>query len=53
MIAGRPPAWAERLLALSLRDPRARDAVLGDLAEEFSALLRRAGADHARRWYRR
>ena len=46
-----PPPLAERVVAWSLRaDERA--AVLGDLQEEFSALLISHGARAARRWYR-
>jgi putative ABC transport system permease protein len=46
-----PPAAAERLLRAAVRDPEWRDAVLGDLAEEFTGLIRRRGPDFARRWY--
>ena len=47
----RPPTAAERLLGLALREPRAREAMLGDLSEEFSALAARVGRSAARRWY--
>ncbi len=46
-----PPAWAERLLCAAVPDAQWRDAVSGDLREEFAALATRAGASIARRWY--
>lgn len=46
-----PPALVERLLRLSVRDPEWRDAVSGDLREEFADVVRRRGAAAARRWY--
>jgi predicted permease len=46
----RPPRAAERLMAWSL--PRAdREAILGDLLEEFATLAAQAGSSHASRWY--
>ena len=46
-----PPSSAERLLRLSIRDLKWRDAVTGDLREEFADIARRRGATGARRWY--
>ncbi|MGE3276254.1 MAG: ADOP family duplicated permease [Vicinamibacterales bacterium] len=46
-----PPAAAERLLRWSVRDPEWRDAVSGDLREEFATLALRGGEAAARRWY--
>jgi putative ABC transport system permease protein len=46
-----PPAWAERLLRATVRDAEWRDAVSGDLREEFAGLSARNGAAAARRWY--
>ncbi len=47
----RPPALAGWLMRVSL--PRAdRDAVMGDLHEEFAARSAAGGARAARRWYR-
>ena len=46
-----PPAAAERLLRLSVRDPEWRDAVTGDLREELATVMRQRGAAAARRWY--
>ncbi|MEZ5318238.1 MAG: ADOP family duplicated permease [Vicinamibacterales bacterium] len=47
----RPPRLAETLLRWSLRREE-RDAVLGDLHEEFIERAARDGAGGARRWYR-
>jgi putative ABC transport system permease protein len=44
------PRLAERLMAWSLL-PEDRDAVLGDLCEEFAARAEQDGAMAARRWY--
>jgi hypothetical protein len=44
------PPLAERLLTWSLA-PADREAVLGDLQEEFAALVEASGAPAARRWY--
>ncbi|MGE0360557.1 MAG: ADOP family duplicated permease [Vicinamibacterales bacterium] len=46
-----PPDWAERLLRAAVRDADWRDAVSGDLREEFAAVASRAGHAAARRWY--
>lgn len=46
-----PPAAAERLLRLTIRDAEWRDAVTGDLREEFVHLVRRLGPGAARQWY--
>lgn len=43
----------ERLLDALGADPHYRDAVLGDLAEEFASRQERDGDAEARRWYRR
>lgn len=45
-----PPPLAERLLRWSLADDE-RDAVLGDLQEEFN-VISRVSLAHAARWYR-
>lgn len=51
-MSGRPPRFAEWLVARSLRSGACdRDAVLGDLAEEFHDMAERRGAPAARRWY--
>src|SRR5262245_12335232 len=50
MIAA-PPRIAARLLGVVIRRPEVRDGVVGDLAEEFAAYLRRHGPAAARRWY--
>jgi predicted permease len=47
-----PPPLAEWLLLRS-HPPGEREAVAGDLAEEFDALAAREGVRAARRWYRR
>lgn len=46
-----PPSLPERLLRASVRDPDWRDAITGDLREEFAALVATRGAAPARRWY--
>ncbi len=46
-----PPLLAERVFALLVRDPDWRDAILGDLREEFVYMARRHGLPSARRWY--
>lgn len=46
-----PPALPERLLRATVRDPEWRDAISGDLREEFGALAARHGHSAARRWY--
>lgn len=47
----RPPRIAERLLAAAVRDSDWRDSILGDLREEFGAMVASAGGNAARRWY--
>ena len=47
-----PPRLAEWLITRSLRSHE-RDAVLGDLSEEYFALAEARDARTARRWYRR
>jgi hypothetical protein len=42
-----PPAFAERLLRAAVRDAEWRDAVSGDLREEFETLAGRRGAPPA------
>jgi putative ABC transport system permease protein len=46
-----PPRLAERLLRASVRDVEWRDAVSGDLREEFAALRAHRGPAAASRWY--
>lgn len=46
-----PPPAAERLLRAAVRDPEWRDAITGDLREEFTTVLATRGAARARRWY--
>ena len=46
-----PPAMAERILRATVRDAEWRDAVTGDLREEFAALIARHGQGAASRWY--
>lgn len=46
-----PPAFAESMLRRSIANPEWRDAVSGDLHEEFVEMSRRHGAAAARRWY--
>ncbi|MEW6321140.1 MAG: ADOP family duplicated permease [Acidobacteriota bacterium] len=46
-----PPPIAERLPRWSVRDADWRDAITGDLREEFADLVRRRGAAAADRWY--
>ncbi len=46
-----PPPLAERLLRASVRDGEWRDAVSGDLREEFATLVARRGPAAATRWY--
>ncbi len=46
-----PPAFAERLLRASVRDAEWRDAVSGDLREEYATLVARRGPAAAARWY--
>jgi putative ABC transport system permease protein len=51
MSAPSPPALAERLLAITIRDAEWRDSILGDLAEEFAAVSTQLPSSAARRWY--
>ena len=51
-MTARPPKLAEWLMQASLA-PADRQAVLGDLHEEFRARAARDGARDAKRWYRR
>jgi predicted permease len=46
-----PPALAERSLRALISDPEWRDAVSGDMREEFASVARRRGAAAARGWY--
>jgi putative ABC transport system permease protein len=46
-----PPPLAERALQLAIREPEWREAVAGDLREEFIGIARRHGQSAARRWY--
>lgn len=46
-----PPRLPERVLRASVRDPEWRDAIAGDLREEFTAHVTSRGAAAARRWY--
>lgn len=48
-----PPRFTERLLMSLGAEPRYREAVLGDLAEEFTIRVEEQGVGVARRWYRR
>jgi hypothetical protein len=48
-----PPRVTESILASLGAAAEYRDAVLGDLAEEFASCAQRAGAWQARRWYYR
>jgi hypothetical protein len=48
-----PPRWTEKLLTSLGAQPSYRDAVLGDLTEEFVIRAEEQGVIAARRWYRR
>ena len=48
-----PPRMFEALLQAFGAEPSYRDAVVGDLAEEFATRAERDGDAAARRWYRR
>lgn len=48
-----PPRWIERLLTSLGGESHCRDAILGDLAEEFAIRVEEQGVATARRWYRR
>ena len=47
-----PPPLAERALGALVADALLREAVLGDLAEEFAERCALHGPARARRWYR-
>ena len=47
-----PPRFIERLLEALGAEPRFRENVLGDLAEEFASRAEQNGVADARRWYR-
>lgn len=49
---GGPPALVECAVAALVADDALRDALLGDLAEEFAARCAEHGAAPARAWYR-
>ncbi|HEX7778940.1 MAG TPA: permease prefix domain 2-containing transporter, partial [Vicinamibacterales bacterium] len=49
-MSGQPPRLAAWLVTLSTVEPD-RQAVLGDLFEEFAALEQQAGTKRARRWF--
>jgi putative ABC transport system permease protein len=46
-----PPALAERSLRALIGDPEWREAVSGDLREEFASVATRRGLSAARSWY--
>jgi hypothetical protein len=46
-----PPALATRIVAGLVSGPGYRDAILGDLEEEFAEYCERVGVSDARRWY--
>jgi putative ABC transport system permease protein len=46
-----PPPYAERLLAITIRNQEWRACIVGDLREEFASIAERHGIAHARRWY--
>jgi putative ABC transport system permease protein len=48
-----PSRFAERVLALVVRDAECRDGVIGDLREEHARAVHRMGAARARRWHQR
>jgi hypothetical protein len=47
-----PPRFIESMLEALGAEPRFRDSVLGDLAEEFASRAEQDGLADARRWYR-
>jgi len=51
MSLGAPSRFAERVLALVVRDPQWRDGVIGDLREEHARQVGRVGASRASRWH--
>lgn len=48
----KPPHLVEALLEALGAEPRYRENVLGDLAEEFASRAEHDGVDRAREWYR-
>ena len=46
-----PPRFAESLLTFVVRDADQRDAMIGDLREEFAKYARRVGGPKAARWH--
>lgn len=48
-----PPPPIESLLEALGAEPRFRESVIGDLAEEFASRAERDGLQSARQWYRR
>jgi len=46
-----PPVLASQILAGLVAEAGYRDAILGDLEEEFAKLVSRSGVSFARRWY--
>jgi hypothetical protein len=46
-----PPVVAARIIAGLVSEPGYRDAILGDLEEEFAEYCERVGVSDARRWY--
>jgi hypothetical protein len=51
MNAAEPPVLAARIIAGLVAEPGYRDAILGDLEEEFADCCGRVGVSNARRWY--
>jgi hypothetical protein len=47
-----PPRYGELLLCCILPDKKDREAVIGDLAEEYLIKLSELGKKRAKRWYR-
>ena len=48
-----PPSFAERVVTIVVRDDQQREAIVGDLREEFARLAARVGAAQASRWHAR
>jgi putative ABC transport system permease protein len=51
MTTSPPPRAAERLLRAAIRNAEWREAIVGDLQEEFASIALRRGLAVARRWY--
>ena len=51
MTTSPPPRAAERMLRAAIRNPEWREAIVGDLQEEFVSIAARRGVAVARRWY--